>query len=268
MSEPKSLAEYLWASGILAEKSPQGVLSQTPPPHQPTGLLGALYSNPLMQRQIAAQRAAYPRQQLETTQQALDFGAGILGMVPGIGDAMGFAADINRYRTEPESRTLPNFGLTGLGLLPFMPGMTGMTKTPKTYDAYHGTKSEVQSFDLRRSGKSDPGLFGGAVYLTPSPEQASSFATSPHYGKGNAPNVMPLRVTLSNPLVVKDGVLPDGRRLSELHPNGITEESATAAKKWAIERGHDGVVFETGGEVVQIAAFDPKTVKSKFEANK
>lgn len=99
-------------------------------------LLGPVTANPMVARQVATQRAAYPRQQLETPQQALEFGAGITSLVPGIGDAMGLAADLNRYRTEPESRTLPNFGLTGLGLLPFVPGMTSMKKpsTPKPDD--------------------------------------------------------------------------------------------------------------------------------------
>ena len=84
--------------------------------------------NPLIARQVAAQRAAYPRNILNTPQQALDFGAGIFGMVPGVGDAMGLASDLNRYREDPGSRTMGNFGLTGLGLLPLIPNMTNMVK--------------------------------------------------------------------------------------------------------------------------------------------
>lgn len=45
--------------GILYQNPMRGLLSEPDP--QPTGLLGALTSNPLMARQVAAQRAANPR---------------------------------------------------------------------------------------------------------------------------------------------------------------------------------------------------------------
>jgi hypothetical protein len=44
--------------GILSQgQQPQGILSQQQSP-APTGLLGALYANPLIQRQVASQRGA------------------------------------------------------------------------------------------------------------------------------------------------------------------------------------------------------------------
>jgi hypothetical protein len=56
---------------------------------------------------------------------------------------------------------------------------------------FHGTKSgKFTAFDLRNAGQSDPGLVGKAVYLTPSREQAASFAESPHYGRGANPHVI------------------------------------------------------------------------------
>jgi hypothetical protein len=42
-------------------------------------------------------------------------------LVPGLGDALGVAADARMYATEPESRTLPNVGLSALGVLPGVP---------------------------------------------------------------------------------------------------------------------------------------------------
>lgn len=118
-----------------------GLLDQNPALHgllpDEQGILGPKFGNPLIQRQIAAQRAAYPRQQLNTPQQALDLGAGLMGMVPGIGDAMGLAADLNRYKDDPSSRTWGNFGLTGLGLLPFVPSMTGIAKKTDGYSGLH-----------------------------------------------------------------------------------------------------------------------------------
>jgi hypothetical protein len=112
-------------SGILYRDPLRGVLAE-PEPQQLQGLLGPATVNPLMARQVATQRAAYPRTILNTPQQALDFGAGVLGMVPGAGDAFGLAADLNRYRNEPESRTMGNFALTAAGLLPLVPAMSTM----------------------------------------------------------------------------------------------------------------------------------------------
>jgi hypothetical protein len=128
--------------------------------------------------------------------------------------------------------------------------------------AYHGSKADVTGgFDLRRAGKSDPGLVGKAVYLSPEKEQASSFATSPHYGFGDAPNVSQVQHGMKNPAIIEDGILPDGRRLSEVHPNGITKESAAALNKLLKSQGYDGAVFRVGGEDVQYAVFDPGNVR-------
>lgn len=98
--------------------------------------------NQSLLQKIAAQRSAYPRRQLTTTQDALDFGAGVTGLVPGIGDAMGLAADVHRYATEPESRTIGNYGLSLLGLLPFMPGLT----------VFHGSPYRFNKFDMGKVG--------------------------------------------------------------------------------------------------------------------
>lgn len=44
-----------------------------------------------------------------------------LSMIPGIGDIIGPVADAAMYYDDPESRTLGNYGLSVLGVLPFMP---------------------------------------------------------------------------------------------------------------------------------------------------
>jgi hypothetical protein len=139
-----------------------------------------------------------------------------------------------------------------------------MADEPKPLTAYHGTKSIFTKFDLKRAGKSDPGLVGRAIYLSPSGEQASEFATSPHYGKGDAPNVMPVHVHLKNPAIVTDGKFADGRSLTDVHPQGITKHSGAAIRKELIGKGHDGVIFRTGGEDVQYAVFHPKNVTPKY----
>lgn len=128
---------------------------------------------------------------------------------------------------------------------------------------YHGSKAAVDAFDLRKAGKSDPGLVGRGVYFAPDAEQAGMFALSPHYGRGGAPNVMPVYLRMRNPAVVVDGVLPDGRRLTEAHPRGITKDSATALKRDLQRAGYDSVVFQTvDGELTQAATFDPANIRS------
>jgi predicted GNAT family acetyltransferase len=128
---------------------------------------------------------------------------------------------------------------------------------------YHGTKSAFDTFNLRNAGKSDPGLVGKAVYFTPSKEQASDYATSPHYGgAGDTQRVMSLASDLKNPLIIEDGRLPDGRSLSrDIHPQGITRASGEAFRREIQKMGHDGVIFRVGGEDTQYAVFDPKKVR-------
>lgn len=128
----------------------------------------------------------------------------------------------------------------------------------KPLRVYHGTKSEVTAFNIRLAGKSDPGLVGKAFYFTPSPEQAGVFAESPFYGlQGGAPNVVPVYLSVENPIIIADGVLPDGRPLNALHPNGITPDSGEAFQGELRKAGHDGAIFMLGGEITQVAVFGP-----------
>ena len=133
-----------------------------------------------------------------------------------------------------------------------------------TVDAYHGTKGDFGAFDMSRAGASDPGLVGEAAYFSPGPELASHYAESARYGAGDAPGVLPAKLRLQNPLVINDGLLPDGRSLSALHPAGITRESAGAIREELRGMGHDGVEFRIGGEPAQFAVFDPKNIRSRF----
>jgi hypothetical protein len=133
---------------------------------------------------------------------------------------------------------------------------------------YHATKSNVQRFDLSHAGASDPGLVGKAFYFTPSARQASNIAESGFYGKGEAPNIIPAYIALKNPLEIVDGALPDGRSLSDIHPQGITSKSAAAFQKEIMDAGHDGVLFRLGDEISQVVAFRPEQIKTTFEAKR
>ena len=48
--------------------------------------------------------------------------------VPILGDAMGLAADARMYQTRPEERTLGNYALSALGVLPFVPSAAAIRK--------------------------------------------------------------------------------------------------------------------------------------------
>ena len=53
----------------------------------------AATENPLFARQVQNYRRANNRPQLDSPQQALELGAGLMGPVPILGDLMGLAAD-------------------------------------------------------------------------------------------------------------------------------------------------------------------------------
>jgi hypothetical protein len=75
-----------------------------------------------------------------TTQETLDNLALASMFAPVVGDVAGGVADIYRLYNNPEERTPLNYGLMGMGMLPFVPNM-GITKRIK--DAGTGLASTV-----------------------------------------------------------------------------------------------------------------------------
>lgn len=126
---------------------------------------------------------------------------------------------------------------------------------------YHGTKADFDQFDIKAFGASDEGLAGRGFYFTHDPHEASSHAINEQYGRGTSPNVIPAYVSLKNPFVIKQGVLPDGRKLAQT----ISAENGKAVRKMAEDGGHDGIVFASrNGEIRHVVAFDPGQIKSAF----
>ena len=86
--------------------------------------------------------------------------------VPVLGDLLGLGADINRYATDPESRTAGNFALSGLGMLPFVPAMT----------AWHGSPHKFDKFSLDKIGTGEGAqAYGHGLYLAESPDVAKGY---------------------------------------------------------------------------------------------
>jgi hypothetical protein len=183
-----------------------------------------------------------------------------LDMAPGIGDAKALAWDAPEAFAEGK----PGLGLLAMAsAIPLVPNIARMADD-YPIRAFHGTKSDFTDFDLSKAGKSDPGLVGRALYFTPSEDQARAFAASPHYGDvagGGSGRVIPVGLRMRNPLIIEDGVLPDGRRLAEIHPGGITPETGEAFQRELRAAGYDGVEFRVSGEPSQYVVFDPQSVK-------
>ena len=59
-----------------------------------------------------------------------DAGALALSSVPVLGDVAGVANDVRTFATDPDSRTLFNYGLSAAGLLPGVPSLAGVLKGP------------------------------------------------------------------------------------------------------------------------------------------
>jgi hypothetical protein len=78
----------------------------------------------------------------------------------------------------------------------------------------------------------------------------------------NVVRIVRAEIQLKNPAYIDDGKLPDGRTLSEAHPNGITRESGNALRRSLVKAGYDGAVFRMGPnkEPMQYVAFSPKSV--------
>lgn len=146
----------------------------------------------------------------------------------------------------------------------FMAGSKVVGADGQPLVVFHGTKAEFDRFDLKKAGASDEGLAGKGFYFTYNPEEASGYALNEHFGKGEAPNVQSAYVAIKNPLVITQGVLPDGRKVSDLHGGiGIKKEGGEALRKLADDAGHDGVMWVSrDGEVRHAVAFRPEQIKS------
>jgi hypothetical protein len=149
-----------------------------------------------------------------------------MSAVPIAGDLTGLAADAAMYAAYPEQRTWGNYAMSALGVLPLVPGVAAVRaarganalegtldmSTPArmqraaeqryTPTVYHGTRSDIQEFSVQdqvRNRKSDapPGVYA----FSSSPDTAASYTTSSR-SKSGAPNIIPARLRLENPLVI------------------------------------------------------------------
>lgn len=142
----------LWEAlnGILYQQ-PQGALAQ------PNGLMGALYENPMMRRQVEKSRAANPR--------------------PDVTDFMGYGPDWKSYLAGVAQNVQGNFPSLGdtqeqglakmLGL--FSPGVAGAT-------VFHGSPHKFDKFDLSKVGTGEGAqAYGHGLYFADNPSVAKGY---------------------------------------------------------------------------------------------
>ena len=110
---------------------------------------------------------------------------------------------------------------------------------------YHGTKGDVQAFDLERAGTTtDSGGWGSGIYFAADPDYAAVYA-----GKVDGSNIIPVYVSLKNPLIV------DAReRTAAIRSIGLEVPRGGPTRLWSQQfadalrqRGHDGVLVTLDG---------------------
>lgn len=187
-----------------------------------------------------------------------------LGFVENKGRNKDFAISDGMYR-EPKPKEFEQ--RAGDAITPEFKEWFGDSKVidnnGKPLVVYHGTKSDFDRFDAKNFGASDDGLVGKGFYFTYNPAEASGYALNEQFGKGGNPNVIPAYVSVKNPLVITQGVLPDGRKIGEVHLGGINSKAGNSVRELAEKAGHDGVVFTNrDGDIRHVVAWKPEQIKS------
>jgi hypothetical protein len=128
--------------GVLTQQQPQGILGLPP---NALNNVAPVTANQNMLAQATRARQVNPRPEIDP----FTLGAGLFGLVPGIGDAMGLAADVHKYATDPSSRTLLNYGLSAAGALPVVPNMAAFKRpvVSETADAVQQRMSRVRNIE-------------------------------------------------------------------------------------------------------------------------
>jgi hypothetical protein len=146
---------------------------------------------------------------------------------------------------------------------------------------YHGTGANIDAFRLPELGteSTDAGKLGRGVYFSARPDIASFYAERSKISRDAGPNVMPVYLSIKNPLEFEAGKggdiwtkLRDQSKqwgieldpVKETDGNTPNDAWAHAFTEAAKEHGHDGIAlkFSDGGH--EFVAFDPGQIKSKF----
>jgi len=132
-----------------------------------------------------------------TTQETLDNLAIASMFAPVVGDVTGLAADAYRLTNNPEERTPLNYGMMGLGLLPFVPNMSTARQAAEKVGIRQALNLPVQNMPNKLPGfySGDPvskGYASGKAILKGIESAAEQFLTP--YGLSLADENIPLKL--------------------------------------------------------------------------
>ncbi len=123
---------------------------------------------------------------------------------------------------------------------------------------YHGTGADVAEFDPAALGRNFRGDYGTGFYFTQNAKDAARYAQS---SAGEAPNIVPVHLSLKNPAIIK-AAFGDGD-LWRMVPGARTADELTQG---LIAQGYDGVIVNGGRGgalyVKEAVAFRPEQIKS------
>lgn len=131
---------------------------------------------------------------------------------------------------------------------------------------YHGTTADFDSFNNTKTGINDGGLWGRGHYFSAAETNANSYALR----QGDGARVIPVYVSIKNPLVLTTGKdlvirLPDGTNYKELVGQNL---DGRKIKDIAIAGGHDGVIqFKQDGKIGDLVAYKSEQIKSAIGNN-
>ncbi|HNJ86749.1 MAG TPA: hypothetical protein PKU92_09220, partial [Agitococcus sp.] len=129
------------------------------------------------------------------------------------------------------------------------------TREPKVF--FHGTKDDIEAFDLNHPNRKDIGWLGRGVYVASDARLANAYAKLKR-GDGDE-NVMPVFVSVKNPYFATTQEKQSLKFATQAHADLVTQR--------AKERGHDGMVVQFPDGTIELVAFDPTQIKSATSNN-
>jgi len=127
---------------------------------------------------------------------------------------------------------------------------------------YHGSGADIPQFDTGRGAQTTGNVTAPwGSYFTPSPKEASRYATEFH---GEGQNITPVHLAIENPYEMTRSEWD--KHAMTVFRGQMTQDEAMAAaadfKAKLQEAGHDGIVIKGRGFNNEYVAFKPEQIKS------
>ena len=123
---------------------------------------------------------------------------------------------------------------------------------------FHGTRADIDAFDLNHGGRKDHGWLGTGVYLTDNPVLAEAYAEHKGSRAEGGQNIMPLAIRLQNPFIADKAL--------KQKLQGASREDADRVTAAMRSLGHDGVILKLAPDAHEVLVFNPADVRSVHAA--